>query len=143
MISEVRLGALEQHFSRKSHDITFYDIPWYWSDMEIYSQLNENVGYIEYMRIKRCHKYRTVRATLRFSNAYEQIYKNGGVNVSITKGERNYFFRMFDSRLTYNQVKEKYFWQASKKLEDSALVSDYTVIKEYVKEYKAFFGKNR
>lgn len=77
--------------------------------METYSQLNENVGYIEYMRTKRCHKYRTVRATLRFSNAYEQIYKNGGVNVSITKGERNYFFRMFDSLLIYNQVKEKFF----------------------------------
>ncbi|PKK57078.1 hypothetical protein RhiirC2_798703 [Rhizophagus irregularis] len=80
--------------------------------MEIYNQLNKNVGFIEYMRVKQCYKYKTVKAMLHFSNAYGKIYKSGGIKVSITKGERNYFFRMVDSRLTYHQVKDKFRWQA-------------------------------
>ncbi|GET61354.1 hypothetical protein GLOIN_2v1871647 [Rhizophagus irregularis DAOM 181602=DAOM 197198] len=55
--------------------------------MEIYNQLNKNVGFIEYMRVKQCYKYKTVKAMLHFSNAYGKIYKSGGIKVSITKGE--------------------------------------------------------
>ncbi|PKK68359.1 hypothetical protein RhiirC2_782364 [Rhizophagus irregularis] len=68
---------LEKHFADRSRDITFYDIPAYWSDDEIFDQLRDNVGFIEYMRTKKCHKYKTVRVMLRFSNEYEKIYKEG------------------------------------------------------------------
>uniref|UniRef100_U9THS8 Uncharacterized protein n=1 Tax=Rhizophagus irregularis (strain DAOM 181602 / DAOM 197198 / MUCL 43194) TaxID=747089 RepID=U9THS8_RHIID len=97
---------LEKHFADKSHDITFYDIPAYWSDEEILGLLNANVGVVEFINFKRCHKYKTVRTMLRFSKAYEKIYTEGGVNVSLTRNnDRTYFIRMFDSHLPYKMVK--------------------------------------
>ncbi|PKY18361.1 hypothetical protein RhiirB3_522708 [Rhizophagus irregularis] len=113
----------------------------YWSDMEIYERLRNNVGLIKSMRIKRCYKYKTVRCHIHFSNSYEQIYKDGGVNVSITKNNRKFFFRMFDSRLTYHQMRNKFCWQASKRIADDNSKVDSLIIKEYVNKYTAFFGK--
>ncbi|PKY55278.1 hypothetical protein RhiirA4_474616 [Rhizophagus irregularis] len=54
-----------------------------------------------------------VKATLRFNNAYEQIYKKG----------REFFFRTFDLNLnlTHQQVKNKFRWRASKKVEDETV----------------------
>lgn len=91
MISDKDKDHLEKHFADRSHDITFYDVPAYWSDGEIFTLLNDNVGFVEYMKTKRCYKYKTVRVTLRFSNAYEKIYKEGGVNVSLTRKNHIFF----------------------------------------------------
>ncbi|PKK72196.1 hypothetical protein RhiirC2_777483 [Rhizophagus irregularis] len=133
---------LEKHFAEKSRDITFYDVPAYWSDDEILGLLNANVGVVEYMRCKRCYKYKTVRVTLRFSNAYEKIYKEGGVNVSLTRdNERTYFIRMFDSHLSYGKIKDKFRWQAIKRLKSDVQKDDILVIKDMVKTFHAFFGK--
>ncbi|PKY51127.1 hypothetical protein RhiirA4_467977 [Rhizophagus irregularis] len=77
----------------------FYDIPAYWSDAEIFELLNANVGFVEYMRTKRCYKYKTVR------------------------------------------IKDKFHWQASKRLENDVQHDDILVIKDFVKTYHAFFGK--
>ncbi|PKB97434.1 hypothetical protein RhiirA5_468244 [Rhizophagus irregularis] len=67
MIGEVKIGPiddsrkddLEKYFAKRSRDITFYDIPAYWSDEEIFNSINANVGLIECMRTKRCHKYKS------------------------------------------------------------------------------------
>uniref|UniRef100_U9SJ80 Uncharacterized protein n=2 Tax=Rhizophagus irregularis TaxID=588596 RepID=U9SJ80_RHIID len=48
---------------------------------------------------------------------------------------------MFDSRLSYRNVKEKFRWQAVKRLDSDVQKDDVLVIKEYIKTYKAFFGK--
>ncbi|PKC53490.1 hypothetical protein RhiirA1_171065 [Rhizophagus irregularis] len=93
------------------------------------------------MRTKRCYKYKTVRVTLRLSNAYEKIYKEGGVNVSITRKNRTFFLRMFDSKMSYAQIKDKFRWQACKELGGDIQQDDVSVIKEYVKIYRGFFGK--
>ncbi|PKY49307.1 hypothetical protein RhiirA4_465238 [Rhizophagus irregularis] len=132
---------LEQHFAEKSRDITFYDIPAYWSDAEIFENLNANVGFVDYMESKRCYKYKTVRAMLRFSKEYEKIYKEGGVNVSLTRNNRRFFIRMFDSRLSYKEVKAKFRWQAIKRLENNMQEDDSEIIKNFVKEYRAFLEK--
>ncbi|PKY50064.1 hypothetical protein RhiirA4_529321 [Rhizophagus irregularis] len=149
MINEIKIGVigdnekdrLDKYLAEKSRDITFYDVPAYWSDREIFANLNDNVGLVKYMRSKRCHKYKTVRATLHFSKEYEKIYKEGGVNVSLTRNNRQFFIRMFDSRLTYREVKDKFRWQAIKRLETDIQSDDVQVIKEFVKGYNAFFGK--
>ncbi|PKY30011.1 hypothetical protein RhiirB3_446895 [Rhizophagus irregularis] len=133
---------LEKHFADKSRDITFYDIPAYWSDEEILGLLNANVGVVEFINFKRCHKYKTVRTTLRFSKAYEKIYTEGGVNVSLTRNnDRTYFIRMFDSHLPYSKFKEKFRWQALKRLDDDVQDDDISVIKGMVKAFHAFFRK--
>ncbi|GBC26816.1 uncharacterized protein OCT59_020923 [Rhizophagus irregularis] len=43
---------LDKHFADKSRDITFYDIPAYWSDEEILGLLNANVGVVEFINFK-------------------------------------------------------------------------------------------
>ncbi|PKY30523.1 hypothetical protein RhiirB3_447646 [Rhizophagus irregularis] len=48
---------------------------------------------------------------------------------------------MFDSNLTYMQIKEKFRWQAFKRIEDRDKRADVDIIKSLVKGYKAFFGK--
>ncbi|PKY56689.1 hypothetical protein RhiirA4_477158 [Rhizophagus irregularis] len=105
-----RLG---RDFAERPRDITLHDIPGYWSDVEIYELLNTNVSMIEYMRTKRCYKYKTVRVTLRFSKRTNRFTK----------------------------VKAKFRWQASKRLEDNAPDDDNLVIKDLVNRYNAFFGK--
>ncbi|PKY58995.1 hypothetical protein RhiirA4_481387 [Rhizophagus irregularis] len=132
---------LEKHCAEKSRDITFYDIPAYWSDEEIFDLLRTNVGCVEYMSTKRCYKYKTVKVTLRFHNNYEKIYKEGGVNVSLTRNGRIYFLRMFDSRLSYDEIKRKFRWQACKQIEQDSDRDDITLIKDFVKTYRAFYGK--
>ncbi|PKY33141.1 hypothetical protein RhiirB3_451828 [Rhizophagus irregularis] len=127
---DINIDYLEKHFAEKSHDITFYDVPAYWSDEEILGLLNANVGCVQYISFKRCYKYKTVRTTIRFSRAYEKIYKEGGVNVSLTRNNnRTYFIRMFDSHLPYSKVKEKFRWQAIKSLETDVQNDDILVIK--------------
>ena len=63
------------------------------------------------------------------------------MNVSITRKNRKFFFRMFDSRLSYRQIKDKYRWQAIKRLETDVQQDDILVIKELVEKYQGFFGK--
>ncbi|PKY59422.1 hypothetical protein RhiirA4_430394 [Rhizophagus irregularis] len=48
-----------------------------------------------------------VKAQLRFTKIYEDIYKRGGSNISIKINGKDYFFRMFDSKLTLREIKEK------------------------------------
>ncbi|UZO03870.1 uncharacterized protein OCT59_024271 [Rhizophagus irregularis] len=48
---------------------------------------------------------------------------------------------MFDSRLTYHQMRNKFCWQASKRIADDNSKVDSLIIKEYVNKYTAFFGK--
>ncbi|PKC07101.1 hypothetical protein RhiirA5_500890 [Rhizophagus irregularis] len=52
MIDYKDKDRLEKYFADKSRDITFYDVPAYWSDDEILALINENVGSVEYMRSK-------------------------------------------------------------------------------------------
>jgi hypothetical protein len=80
---------------------------------------------------------------------YEQLRNNVGlvgsngiisIRWSITKNGQNFFFRIFYSRLTYHQVRNKFCWQAKKRLEDDNMDKDSLAIKEYVNKYR-FFGK--
>uniref|UniRef100_U9TT54 Uncharacterized protein n=1 Tax=Rhizophagus irregularis (strain DAOM 181602 / DAOM 197198 / MUCL 43194) TaxID=747089 RepID=U9TT54_RHIID len=150
-INEIDLGTigdnndkdyLDKYYAERSRDITFYDIPAYWTDKEIFDLLNDNVGHVEYMWTKRCHKYKTVKTMLRFSKEYEKIYKEGGVNVSLPRKNRTYFIRMFDSCLQYAEIKHKFRWQAVKRITDSETqYDDVNIIKDFVKTYRGFFGK--
>ena len=48
---------------------------------------------------------------------------------------------MFDSSLSYAQVKAKFRWQVCRRLEDFAPDSNSIVIIGFTRKYKAFFGK--
>ncbi|PKY27406.1 hypothetical protein RhiirB3_443110 [Rhizophagus irregularis] len=149
MISKIKIGPiddsrkdyLEEYYAEKSRDITFYDIPAYWSDEEIFNLINTTVGLIECMRTKRCHKYKTVKATLRLTKKYEEIYKKGGVNVILNRKNRTYYVRMFDSRWSYAEIKNTFRWQVCKRLEEDNQQDDCVVIRYFAKTYGATFGK--
>ncbi|PKY56426.1 hypothetical protein RhiirA4_476715 [Rhizophagus irregularis] len=100
---------LDNNFAEKSHDMTFYDFPWFLKDEDI----KKNVGYVEQLRIKRCYNIRWLRLNFVIPKL-TKIYIN---EVAITINGRNYFFRIFDSRLTPREIKDKFSWQAFKKLE--------------------------
>ncbi|PKY50492.1 hypothetical protein RhiirA4_530505 [Rhizophagus irregularis] len=149
MIGEIEIGPiddskkddLEKYFAERSRDITFYDIPAYWSDDEIFNLINANMGHIEYMRTKRCYKYKTVKVTLRLTKNYEKIYNKGGVNVCLTRKNRTHYIRMFDSRWSYAEIKNRFRWQACKRLEDDNQQDDSMIIRYFSKTYQAVFGK--
>ncbi|EXX62234.1 hypothetical protein RirG_163650 [Rhizophagus irregularis DAOM 197198w] len=140
-IDDNRKEDLEKYYAEQSRDVTFYDIPAYWSDEEIFNLLNANVGQIEYMRTKRCHKYKTVKTTLRLTKKYEEIYKKGGVNVVLTRKNRTHYVRMFDSRWSYAEIKNTFRWQVCKRLEDDNQQDDCSIIRYFAKTYRATFGK--
>ncbi|PKK57303.1 hypothetical protein RhiirC2_826223 [Rhizophagus irregularis] len=48
---------------------------------------------------------------------------------------------MFDSRLSYRVIKEKFRWQAVQRLDVDAQNDDVQVIKDFIRKYDAFFGK--
>ncbi|RGB31984.1 hypothetical protein C1646_763460 [Rhizophagus diaphanus] len=48
---------------------------------------------------------------------------------------------MFDSKLTYRKVRNKFCWQASKRLGDDNAAKDRLIIKDYMNKYGVFFGK--
>jgi hypothetical protein len=55
----------------------------------------------------------------RFIKIYEDIYKRGGSNISIKINGKDYFFRMFDSKLTPREIKEKVSCQKYRILENA------------------------
>ncbi|PKY54372.1 hypothetical protein RhiirA4_473160 [Rhizophagus irregularis] len=46
-----------------------------------------------------------------------------------------------ESSSCYREVKDKFCWQAIKRLETDVQSSDVQVLKDFVKDYNAFFGK--
>src|SRR6185369_12269936 len=93
------------------------------------------IGHVEKMSIKRSYKYKTVKAKLRFTIIYEEIYKRGGANITIKKKGRQYFFRMFDSMLM--------LWEISKckQISTGNEITDGEIVKEHNKKYGGFFGR--
>ncbi|EXX68036.1 hypothetical protein RirG_108860 [Rhizophagus irregularis DAOM 197198w] len=83
---------MEDNFADTSREITFMD-------EEIYEYIRD-VGYVEQLKVKRCYKYNTIKANIRFTKDYEQIILRGGSNIIVVRNGRQYFCRMFDSKLT-------------------------------------------
>ncbi|PKY60288.1 hypothetical protein RhiirA4_483840 [Rhizophagus irregularis] len=98
---------MEDNFSDTSRDIAFMD-------EEIYEYIRD-VGYVEQLKVKRCYKYNTIKANIRFTKDYEQIFLRGGSNIIVVRNSRQYFCRMFDSKLTPCEISEKFRWQAIRK----------------------------
>ncbi|PKB93411.1 hypothetical protein RhiirA5_441356 [Rhizophagus irregularis] len=72
----------------------------------------------------------------------EEIFIKGGSNIAVTKNERKYFCRMFDAKLDTKKIKERYNWQAYKKLDDKEKdILDFTLIKDYIGKYGGNFAK--
>jgi hypothetical protein len=59
-----------------SHEMIFYNFPWFWKDEKIHNVL-KMVGHIERMSIKWNFKYKTVACFIRLTKGYKSTLKNG------------------------------------------------------------------
>ncbi|CAB4424246.1 unnamed protein product [Rhizophagus irregularis] len=82
-----------------------------------------------------------VRAKLRFTKEYENTYKRCGANITIIRNGRQYFFRMFDPDLSPQELRNRYGWQACKKISIERNATDGEIFKENITKYGGFFGK--
>ncbi|PKK69310.1 hypothetical protein RhiirC2_781175 [Rhizophagus irregularis] len=71
----------------------------------------------------------------------ELKYLRGASNILVTRKGREYFFRMFDSKLSPRDIKDMYSWQAVKKVKIDNEKSDDIIIKEHVRTYEGHFSK--
>lgn len=71
----------------------------------------------------------------------ESKYLREASNILVTRKRRNYFFRMFDSKLSPRDIKVMYSWQAVKKVKIDNEKSDNIIIKEHVRTYGGHFSK--
>ncbi|POG76222.1 hypothetical protein GLOIN_2v1769241 [Rhizophagus irregularis DAOM 181602=DAOM 197198] len=70
----------------------------------------------------------------------ELKYLRGASNILVTRKGREYFFRMFDSKLSPRDIKDMYSWQAVKKVKIDNEKSDDIIIKEHVRTYEGHFN---
>uniref|UniRef100_U9TW16 Uncharacterized protein n=1 Tax=Rhizophagus irregularis (strain DAOM 181602 / DAOM 197198 / MUCL 43194) TaxID=747089 RepID=U9TW16_RHIID len=70
----------------------------------------------------------------------ELKYLRGASNILVTRKGREYFFRMFDSKLSPRDIKDMYSWQAVKKVKIDNEKSDDIIIKEHVRTYEDDLG---
>ncbi|PKY59496.1 hypothetical protein RhiirA4_482285 [Rhizophagus irregularis] len=128
---------LNKHFADRSRDLRFYNFPAYWKDEE---QL-KNVGYIERLEVKRNYKYKTVRVRIRLTKVMEETFVKGEANIAIKKNAQNYYFRMFDAKMSPEDIKKRYSWQAYKKIAKLPGQDDTTFLKIMNSRYGGHFSK--
>jgi hypothetical protein len=68
------------------------------------------------LSIKHNYKYKTVTTSIRLSKDYEKLYKSGDHNITYKKKNHIFYFRMFDDKLSAQDIKRIFSWQAIKKL---------------------------
>ncbi|PKC05099.1 hypothetical protein RhiirA5_421354 [Rhizophagus irregularis] len=71
----------------------------------------------------------------------ESKYLRGASNILVTRKRCEYFFRMFDSKLSPRDIKDMYSWQAVKKVKIDNEKSDDIIIKEHVRTYGGHYSK--
>ncbi|PKK57458.1 hypothetical protein RhiirC2_797996 [Rhizophagus irregularis] len=61
--------------AKKAHDIFFYDIPKYWSEEDVRTNLMK-IGMIFRLQIKGQHKYKTIKAKISLNENFEKTFKD-------------------------------------------------------------------
>lgn len=94
------------------------------------------------MNVKRSFKYKTARAKLRLTKQQDQSYLNGGVNIVVKWKSRKYFWRIFDANMHAQEIRNRFRWQAIKKLDDDATKENHvSIIEKYKVQYNCCFAK--
>jgi hypothetical protein len=105
-------------------EITFYDIPARYSDVEVIAALKK-IGKIKAISLKRQFKYQTVKAVMILDSYHERSFNHGTMQVNLTIGsekkEKMIQARWFDGNLTVKDIREKCKWKAYKIIHNSYL----------------------
>ncbi|PKY57008.1 hypothetical protein RhiirA4_428672 [Rhizophagus irregularis] len=77
-----------------------------------------------------------IKAKLRFTKEYENTYKRVGANITIIRNGCQYFFRMFDSDLSPQELRNRYGWQACKKISIESNATTVELLKKILRNMK-------
>ncbi|PKY58045.1 hypothetical protein RhiirA4_479610 [Rhizophagus irregularis] len=96
---------------KDARDIFFYDIPKFWSEEEVRTNLMK-LGKVIRIQIRGQYKYKTVKAKLILNKNFEQSFKEGYFGVCISK----HFIRWYDAKIDLKGRQERDKWQVVRDL---------------------------
>jgi hypothetical protein len=80
--------------SENARDIFFYDIPKFWSDEEVRTNLMK-IGKVIKIQVRSQYKYKTVKTKILLNENFEKTFKEGHFGICISK----HFIRWYDAKL--------------------------------------------
>jgi hypothetical protein len=103
---------------KKARDIVFYDIPKYWSEEDVRTNL-ARVGKILRIQIRGQYKYKTVIAKIALDEEMEQLFVDGKFSICVY----NHFIRWYDASSGLKGRQERDQWQTVRDLTDEEMDS--------------------
>ncbi|PKY48877.1 hypothetical protein RhiirA4_526293 [Rhizophagus irregularis] len=125
----------------EARDIFFYDIPKYWSEEDVRTNLMK-IGKVLRIQVRGQHKYKTVKAKLVLNENFEITFKEGHFGICISK----HFIRWYDAQLDLKGRQERDKWQSVRDLTNEEMESikngsSYDFIKKLQQNTKSQFLK--
>ncbi|PKY48308.1 hypothetical protein RhiirA4_524887 [Rhizophagus irregularis] len=125
----------------ETRDIFFYDIPKYWSEEDVRTNLMK-IGKLLRIQVRGQHKYKTIKAKLLLNKNFEKTFKEGHFGICISK----HFIRWYDAQLDLKGRQERDKWQSVRDLTNEEMESikngsSYDFIKQLQQNIKSEFLK--
>ncbi|PKY49349.1 hypothetical protein RhiirA4_527513 [Rhizophagus irregularis] len=124
-----------------ARDIFFYDIPKYWSEEDVRTNLMK-IGKVVRIQIRSQYKYKTVKAKILLNENFKKSFEEGHFGICISKN----FIRWYDASLGLKERQERDKWQTVRDLTNEEMESikngsSYDFIKQLQQNLKSEFLK--
>ncbi|UZO01951.1 uncharacterized protein OCT59_020457 [Rhizophagus irregularis] len=103
---------------KEARDIFFYDIPKYWSEDDVRTNLMK-IGTVYRLQIRGQYKYKTVKAKIALNENFEKMFLDGHFGICISKN----FIRWYDAKLGLKGRQERDQWQTVRDLTNEEMES--------------------
>ncbi|PKY20411.1 hypothetical protein RhiirB3_433703 [Rhizophagus irregularis] len=103
---------------KEARDIFFYDIPKYWSEDDVRTNLMK-IGTVYRLQIRGQYKYKTVKAKIALNENFEKTFLDGHFGICISKN----FIRWYDAKLGLKGRQERDQWQTVRDLTNEEMES--------------------
>ncbi|GBC30853.2 hypothetical protein GLOIN_2v1881393 [Rhizophagus irregularis DAOM 181602=DAOM 197198] len=104
--------------AKEARDIFFYDIPKYWSEDDVRTNLMK-LGMVYRLQIRGQYKYKTVKAKIALNENFEKTFLDGHFGICISKN----FIRWYDAKLGLKGRQERDQWQTVRDLTNEEMES--------------------
>ncbi|PKC55929.1 hypothetical protein RhiirA1_542311 [Rhizophagus irregularis] len=104
--------------AKEARDIFFYDIPKYWSEDDVRTNLMK-IGTVYRLQIRGQYKYKTVKAKIALNENFEKTFLDGHFGICISKN----FIRWYDAKLGLKGRQERDQWQTVRDLTNEEMES--------------------
>ncbi|CAB4403152.1 unnamed protein product [Rhizophagus irregularis] len=126
---------------KDARDIFFYDIPKFWSEEEVRTNLMK-IGKVFRIQIRGQYKYKTVKAKIALSDNFEKSFKEGHFGTCINK----FYIRWYDAKINLKGRQERDRWQVVRDLTNEEMTAiktegSYEFTKRLQNETKMDFTK--